>query len=257
MRHKEKFWNKKSIIWNFAITDLKLRYKNSILGFFWTFLEPLLILVVLYLVFTNIFKNTIEFFPLYLLLGIIMWQLISRGTQFSLNATLSKSGILSQIYIPLSIPPLSASITALIMLSLEMMVFGIFLVVFQFVPPITALFFPLLVILGFFLVLGISLPLSVLNVRFRDVQFIWGVILHAGFFLHPIFYKIEMLPEIAQDVLKFIPSVQILIMGRDMMLYENIPSTYDVLITIISTMIIFGIGFLIFKKFSKNLVEEL
>jgi len=69
-------WEKRSLIWTFAISDLKLRYRNSVLGFVWTFLEPLLLLLVLYVVFTNIFKADIEHFPLYLLLGLILWQMM-------------------------------------------------------------------------------------------------------------------------------------------------------------------------------------
>ena len=249
-------WNKRSIIWDFAITDLKIRYRNSVLGFFWTILEPLLFLLVLYIVFTNVFKSTIEHFPLYLLLGIIIWGMLVKGTQFGLNGIQSRSGVLSQIYIPVSFPGISASVTALIMFIFEMIVFGIFLVVFQFIPPYTILLFPLIILLQFVLVLGLSLPLSVLNVKIKDIQFIWGILLHAGFFLHPIFYKTEILPNELQAILQYSPMVHILNISRDLVIYGILPSTESIIFAVGMTFLIFAVGYGVFRKLSTRIMEE-
>ena len=257
MSVKHEIWNRKSIIWDFAVTDLKMRYRNSVLGFVWTILEPLFILLVLYIVFTNIFSNTIEYFPLYLLLGLIMWNMVVRGTQLALNSTLSRSSILSQIYIPVAIPPTSASITSLIMLAFEMVVFGFFLVAYQFLPPATIVLLPLIVVLEFLVVIGLALPLSVLNVRLRDTQFIWNVILTAGFFLNPIFYTMDVLPKTAQSILIYLPTVQILNFARDVALYGKVPTLENVAIALVTSLIIFGIGYAIFKKLSSGIIEEL
>ena len=108
MKISNEVWNKKYLIWDFAISDLKIRYRNSVLGFAWNFLEPLLLLAVLYIVFTNIFESDIEQFPLYLLLGLIMWSMFVRGTTTALTSITSKAGIFKQIYIPLEIPAISA-----------------------------------------------------------------------------------------------------------------------------------------------------
>lgn len=257
LKNNSLFWDKKSLIWHFAISDLKTRYRNSVLGFLWNFLEPLLLLFVLYIVFTNIFNNEIEHFPLYLLLGLIMWNMVSKSTQMALTSIINRESILTQINIPHSILPISVALTALIMFSFEMIIFGVFLAAFQFVPPITILLLPLIIILQFILVLGLSLPLSVLNAKFRDIQYIWGIILHAGFFLHPIFYKIEILPEILQEILVFSPMVQMLNISRNVSLYGELPSLNDVVLMVTVTFIIFFIGIGIYKKFSYNLIEEL
>ena len=202
-RFYEDVWKKRSLIYNFAISDLKIRYRNSVLGFFWTFLEPLLMLSVLYLVFTNIFKSQIEHFPLYLLLGIIIWNVFSRGTTIAINSILARGSILTQIYFPREIPSLSATVTAFFMLCFELIVFVIFMVVFQLIPSPTIVLLPFVLLLEFILVFGLSLPLSVLNVRFRDTQFIWAVILQVGFFSTPILYRSDILPEFAQRILSF------------------------------------------------------
>lgn len=254
---KNELWSRRSLIWDFAILDLKVRYRNSVLGFVWTFLEPLLLLSILYVVFTNVFKSQIEFFPLYLLLGLIMWNMFVRGTQMSLSSILSRGGILSQIHIPIEIPPISACLTSTIMLTFEITVLGIFMVAFKFIPPLTIVILPLVIILEFFLVLGLSLPLSVLNVRFRDIQFVWSVILQAGFFLTPIFYKVDILPQWLQSILHFNPMAQILNFAHDAALYGKLPTGNDMVIASMTTLIIFLVGYTIFRKLSSRVIEEL
>jgi len=250
-------WNKRSIIWDFAVTDLKLRYRNSVLGFAWTILEPLLILTVLYVVFTNIFESTIEHYPLYLLLGLIMWNMAVRGTQIGINSTLSRGPILTQINIPTEIPPISASITALFMLCFEMIVFAMFMIAFQIIPTWTLIILPFIIGLEFLLVLGLALPLSVVNIKFRDMQFIWGIIIHAGFFLTPIFYSLDILPEKIQAIIVFNPMVQILNIARDVTIYGELPSIEEFGIPVLMTFLIFTIGYGIYKKASNRIIEEL
>jgi lipopolysaccharide transport system permease protein len=254
---KSEVWKKKSLILDFAISDLKNRYRNSVLGFVWTLLEPLFILLVLYVVFTNIFKSSIEYFPLYLLLGLIMWNMFVRGTQLALNSLHSRGPILSQIRIPTEIPSISSSLTSLFMLTFEMIVFGIFLIAFHFIPPLTAIILPLIIGLEFILVLGISLPLSVLNIRFRDTQFIWAVVIQAGFFLTPIFYRLDILPIQAQNILVFSPMVQILNFAHDATLYGRFPTTDNIAIAVGTTFLVLLIGYAIFRKLSHRIIEEL
>ena len=257
MQIQNDIWKKKNLIWEFAIGDLKVRYRNSVLGFFWTILEPLLILSVLYFVFTNIFQSDIEYFALYLLLGLLLWNVVVRGTQIGMSSLTSRSHILTLIQIPILIPPISASITSLIMLAFELVVLVMFMVAFQFIPPVTILILPLVIVLEFILVLGLSLPLSVLNVKFKDIQFIWGVILTAGFFLSPIFYSIDKLPKEIQSIIIFNPMVPILNIARDVTLYGKIPSIDEVAILIFVVLSIFGMGYMGFRILGKKILEEL
>jgi len=257
MNFKNEIWARRSLIINFAVSDLKIRYKNSILGFFWSFLEPLLMLGVLYIVFSSIFKFDIENFPLYLLLGLILWNMFAKGTLLGQNSILSKAGIVTQIYFPREISPISSSLTALLMLFFEIIVFVIFMMIFQFTPGVNILFFPFVIIMEFILVLGLAFPLSVLNVRFRDVQFVWNILLQAGFFLTPIFYKLEMLPTWLQDILQFSPMVQIVTIAHDLVLYNQLPTLQSVGLLIFTTLVIFVIGYSIFKKMEKKIIEEL
>jgi len=254
---REEMWKTKGILFNFAISDLKIRYRNSVLGVLWSFIEPLLLLTVLFVVFSTMFKFEIPNFPIYLLLGIITWNFFKNGTTIALNSLTNRSALITQIYFPRSIPGLSAGITAAIMLIFELMVLGIFMAAFQFTPTITILLLPLILGLQLLLVLGVALPLSVLNVKFKDTEFIWGVVVHAGFFLTPIFYQFDMLPEAIRNVLQFSPMVQIVTMAHHVVLYGTLPSINTVLYAVGSISAITIIGYLIFRKYQGRIAEDM
>lgn len=250
-------WGMRGIIFNFAVSDLKIRYRNSILGVLWSLVEPLLLLGVLFFVFSTILKTEIPNFPIYLLIGIITWNFFKNGTTIALSSLKNRSSIMTQIYFPRSVPGISAGITASIMLLTEILVLGFFMVWLKLIPPITILLLPLVLLLEFVLILGISLPLSVLNVKYKDVEFIWGIALQAGFFLTPIFYQFDMLPESIRQILQFSPMVQVVTIAQHVTLYGQIPSLNSLLYAIVSTLIILVIGYLIFRKLQQRIVEEI
>ena len=250
-------WKMKGLIFNFAITDLKIRYKNSVLGVIWSLLEPLLLLGVLFVVFSTMFRFDIPNFPIYLLLGLITWNFFKNSTTIALTSLVNRAPLITQIYFPRSIPAISACLSASIMLIIELAVLGIFMAVLQFIPPITILLLPLVFLMALVFVLAISLPLSVLNVKFKDIEFIWGVVIHAGFFLTPIFYQFDMLPQFVRDVLQFSPMVQVVTMAHHLTLYGTLPSLNTIFYSIIMLLVLLGIGYGIFHKYQYRIVEEI
>ena len=254
---REEMWKTRSILFNFAVSDLKIRYRNSILGVLWSVIEPLLMLAVLFFVFSTMFKFDIPNFPIYLLLGIIVYNCFKNATTFALSSLSNRSALITQIYFPRSIPGISSAITAAIMLAIEVGILAVFMIALDFVPPITILLLPLVLALEFVFVVGVCLPLSVLNVKFKDTEFIWGVVLSAGFFLTPIFYQFDMLPEYMQSILQFSPMVQILTMAHHVVLYGVLPSLNTVLYAFGSISVVTVIGYLIFRKYQAKVVEEM
>jgi len=253
----KEIWNKRLLIQTFAINDLVVRYRNSILGFFWSILEPLLMLTILYVVFTQLFKSQIENYPLYLLLGLIMWNFFSRSTGMSLTSLLSKAGIVTKIYFPREILPLSSCITALIMLTFEMIIFFVFVLIFRFIPPTTIILLPGLLMIEFILTLGISFPLSIFNVRYRDIQHIWNLLLYAGFFISPVIYSTTTFPPKIRDLFMLNPMAQILEMSHNAVIYGTLPSLFDITYLLSVSFGIFIIGYLIFRKYQSKIIEEL
>jgi lipopolysaccharide transport system permease protein len=254
---REELWKTKGILFNFAIFDLKVKYRNSVLGILWSLIEPLLLLGVFFVVFSTIFKFEIENFVLYLLLGLITWNFFKNGTSLALGSITNRAAFVSQIYFPRAIPGLSAGVTAALLLLTELVIFAVFMVAHNFIPSLTIIYLIPIFLLELILIMGIALPLSVLNAKFKDVEFIWGVVLQAGFFLTPIFYQFDMLPETVRNVLQFSPMVQIVTMAHHVTLYGELPSVNSMLYAIFSVGITVIVGYLIFRKFQTKIVEDM
>jgi lipopolysaccharide transport system permease protein len=183
--------------------------------------------------------------------------MFARGTTMGLSSILNRGGIFSKVSLPLEIPAISVSITSFIMMTFEFAVFFVFMIVFQFIPPVTILWLPLLLLLTLVLTIGISLPLSVMYVFYRDLGYMWGVILQAGFFLSPIIYDLSIFPEEIRSWFYYNPMAGILNIGHAIVLGSAMPSTFEILYTVFIPFIILGIGYIIFKRYLVRVVEEL
>lgn len=248
-------WARKSLIAAFAINDLVIRYKSSILGFFWAILEPLAVFSVLYVILTYVIKSHIENYPIYLLLGIIMWNFFARGTTTSLGSLASRGEIITRIYFPREILPISSTVTAFIMMLLEFTVFFAFVIFFRFIPPITILILPVILGLEFVLVLALSFPLSVFNARYRDAQYIWNLLLYVGFFATPIFYSSQVFPVWVNKLLLVNPMAQILDIAHKVVLEGTLPSLSSIGYLVIVPFGLLFIGYLLFRVYEPKFVE--
>lgn len=253
----KEIWERRSLIMLLAFNDVKLRYRNSILGFLWTFLEPLLMLTVLYFVFTHIIKSAIPNYPIYLLLGLIVWYMFQRATTMGQTSLLDRSGLIQKVYFRREIIVLSACLTAFIMMTFEFGAFAVFVVAFRFVPPVTIALLPALLVVLFLLSVGISLFLSVMTVHFRDLKFIWQIILQALFFVCPIIYQLNLFPEHIKNILQLNPLVTILDTAHNLVLYGMLPTPKATFYMLGVTAIIFIVGYIVFRIKAKRLIEEL
>ncbi len=250
-------WNYRYLTLKLAISEFKLRYKNSILGFFWSLLEPLLMLLVLYVVFTNLMKVSVEHYQLFLLMGIISWNMLSRGTTMSLNSILGKPSLVQKVFFPREVLIISSCITALLMTLLEFVVFAIFMLVFNIIPGITIIYFPFVLFVEFLLLLGLSFGLAALNVYYRDVQYIWAVVLQAGFFAAPIIYPLSIIPEKYIWIIMLNPMTRIIDMLRGSVIYSTSPVLRDAVFIMAVALGILVAGYLIFLKLEPGLAEEI
>ena len=241
----------------FSTSELKIRYKNSVLGFLWSFLEPLLLLGVLYLAFTTILKNSIPNYPLYLLLGLILWGMYSRGTTMGLNSLIGKAGLIGKTSFPHEIPIISSNLTAFFMMMFEFVAFSVFIVAFRFVPPITIVFLPVAIVILLIYSLGISFALSVMAVRFRDLQSIWAIILQATFFLSPIFLSLNIYPANILSIISLNPLVSIIDMAHNITLYGKFPPIENLLQTVGIALLVLAAGYTIFRVYNKRIIEYL
>lgn len=179
-------------------TDFKLRYQGSALGYAWSLLRPLLLFVILYIVFVRFLKlgAGVPHYPVYLLLGIVIWNFFNEMTVQSLGSIVGRGDLIRKIRIPRWIIVLSSSISALINLFLNLVVIVIFMFINHVDLMRTILWLPLILAEVYLLSLGLSMFLSAAFVKFRDINYIWEVILQAGFYLTPILYPLTRIPSL-------------------------------------------------------------
>lgn len=255
--HIHELYRHRDLILRLAWSEFKLRYKNSALGFLWSLLDPLLMLAVLYVVFSNLMRIQVEYYQLFLLLGIVLWNFLDRGTSLSIWGIVGKPSLVQKVYFPRDILVISTCIMALMMTALEFVVFIIFMAIFRVMPQMTIAYFPLIFAFQFFIVLGLSLALAALNVYFRDVQFIWKVIVQIGFFATPIIYPITIFPEKVRWMLMINPMAQIITMMRDCILYRTGPETSNLAYLAVCSVLILLAGYLVFDRLESKFAEAI
>lgn len=196
-------------------TDFKLRYQSSFLGYIWSLLRPLFMFAILYLIFGVVFNAgaTIPHYPAYLLLGILLWNYFAEVTNSGVTAIVSKGDLLRKLNFPKYVIVLAGSISALINLVINFAVLAIFLVIGGVDLHWSSLLLPLTLIQLFVFSIGVAFLLSALYVRFRDIGYIWEILMQAAFYLTPILYPISFVidrsPDIAQ-ILMLNPVAQII-----------------------------------------------
>ena len=248
-------------------TDFKLRYQGSVLGYAWSLLRPLLLFVILYLVFVKFLKlgTGIPHFPVYLLLGIVMWNFFNEMTVQSLGSIVGRGDLIRKIRIPRWIIVLSSSISALINLFLNLLV----IIVFMFINHVdllrTTLWLPLILVEVYLLALGMSLLLSAAFVKFRDINYIWEVILQAGFYLTPILYPLSRITNLNfQKLILLNPMAQAIQDARYATITHQTTTAYQVfqhgwheLIPFAIVAIVLVGGLTYFRKESKYFAENI
>ena len=246
----------KELIKNLVISDLKTKYSSSVLGFAWSMLNPLLMMLVLYLVFSNVFRFTQEHFALYLLIGLTGWRFFANGTSAAIYSIVGKTSLVTKIYIPREILTLSTVISALISSLLEFLVLIPLLIIFGASLSLTIVIFPVLHVLYFLIVYGIALMLASLYVYYRDINQIWELLLQIGFFLSPIVYPASLVPDKYKFYYMLNPITQLIEMYRNALLNGALPELTGIGIVVITGIILFVFGSWLFRRLSHRFAEE-
>ncbi|HRK40553.1 MAG TPA: ABC transporter permease [Candidatus Saccharibacteria bacterium] len=209
---KERYTYSAILLRELVITDFKLRYQSSILGYVWSLLRPLALFIILYFVFVKFLRvgESIEHFPVYLLLGIVIWNYFSEVTNNGVSAIVSRGDLLRKLNFPKYVIILAGSFSALINLGLNFLVVIMFAVYNDVSLMSSIIWLPVLVIELFIFSLSMAFLLGALFVKIRDVNYIWEVIMQGAFYATPILYPISIIPELAQKILILNPMAQII-----------------------------------------------
>ncbi|MEA2195445.1 MAG: type transport system permease protein [Solirubrobacteraceae bacterium] len=180
-----------------ALTELKVRFFDSALGYLWSLMRPLMFFGVLYLVFNQIIRagDTIDFYPVVLLMGIVLYTFVAEATGDSVESMIKHESLIRRVAFPRLVIPLAVTVTAVFNLLMNLIVVFVFIALAGVEIRWTWLELPVLLALLMALSLGIALLLSVLYVRFRDIKPIWQVVLQATFYATPILYPVEVVRQ--------------------------------------------------------------
>lgn len=238
--------------------DLKGRYKGSVLGFLWTFINPLLQLLVYTMVFSVIMRAGIEDYYMFLFVGLVPWIFFSSSLNGGASCIWSQKEMVKKIYFPREVLPISYVTSQFVNMLLTFIV--IFAVIFLTGRElnIAALpYLPVIMIVEYLLALGVTMISSAITVYLRDVEYILGIVAMAWQFLTPIMYSIEQVPEELHIVFNLNPMSPIIIAYRDILYYGRVPQLSTLLSALVLGVILLIVGVLVFGHLQKHFAEEL
>ncbi len=250
-------------------TDFKLRYQGSVLGYLWALLRPLMMFAILYVVFAKLLKmgSDIPHYPVYLLVGTTMWSFFTECTSQGIQAIVNRGDLIRKISFPKYIVVVSATLTAVINMLINLVVIIIFAFINGVQPSWNWFLVPIFLLELYVLSLGISFLLGAINAKFRDVTSIWDVVIQALFYAVPIIYPVSMIAqtsELASKVLLLNPIAQIiqdvrynLVTTETITTWNYIDNPFLKLIPIVFIIALFVCAALYFKKKSKFFAEEI
>lgn len=248
-------------------TDFKLRYQGSALGYAWSLLRPLFMFAILFVVFNYVFKigKGIPNYPIYLFMGIVLWNFFNEMTSQSLGSIVARGSLIRKIRIPRWMIIVSTSVSALINVSLNMLI----VLLLSYVAGLdflkTSIYVPLFVAEVYVFALGVSLILAPLFVKYRDITYIWDVVTQAGFYATPILYPLSLIHNTLFLKLIFInPMAQAIQGAREAFvttqtttINEVYGSPISIAIPILVVLITLIIGVQYFKKEAPDFAENL
>lgn len=237
--------------------DIGGKYKNSFLGVLWSFVNPLLQIIVYAIIFPLIMRSNIEYYVVFMVCGLIPWNYFSTVINRASFTMIENGNILKKVYFPREILPLSVVTSETITFLISSIIIVGFVLGYGLGITINIVFYPILLFVQFVLLLGISLFVSSITVYFRDLQHFIGVLLQLFFYATPIVYSVESIPENFQWILKYNPMTYIIEGYRDIFYYQTMPEIGTLLIVLVIGILLCVTGYIVFNKLQKKFAEEL
>ena len=245
------------VVGQLVTKDFKLKYRRSVLGVVWSVLNPLLMMLVQAVVFTQLMRNmdaNIPNYPIYLILGNTAWSLMSDATNQGMRSIMSASSLLKKVRINRWVFPVQKVLFAAVNYAFSMVAVALVMAVFGWAPSIYALYLPLGLLYLMVFCLGLAMLLSALAVFFRDVIHLWSVFMTAWMYLTPLFYSPAILPEWLQTAMHFNPMYLYVTFIRRILLWRTDPGMLVHIGCIVCALVSLGIGYLVFHKTEEKFI---
>jgi len=255
----------RAILGEMVRTDFKVRYQGSVLGYLWSLLKPLLLFAVLYILFTVIapIGKGVPHYGVSLLLGIVFWNFFAETTMIGASSVVARGDLIRKISIPRYLVVLSSSVSALINLGLSLIIVFIFALANGVTPNIGWILLPVVILELTALSVGLAFILATAYVRFRDITYIWEVILQAAFYASMIITPMSIVPKTLHDWLFMNPIVQMvqdarhmIIGGDSITIWNTVDTPIGKIIPFIIVVVLCAVGFVYFRAKSKYFAED-
>lgn len=258
MKLIKELYSYRTMIASLVKRDLRGRYKGSVLGFLWTFLNPLFQLIVYTVVFSFILPSGIEKYYLYLFVALVPWLFFSTALTGGSSCIIVQKDLIKKIYFPRLVLPVSFVISQFINMLLTFIVIFIVIMISGIGINFIALtYLPVIMLVEFILALGIVTLVSAITVYLKDLEYILGIISMAWMYMTPILYDITLIPEKFRSLYMLNPMTPIIVAYRDILYYKKIPEIETLGLGIILGIVVLVIGIFAFKKLNKRFAEEL
>jgi ABC-type polysaccharide/polyol phosphate export permease len=243
-----RLFNYRDLIVTLVVRELTVRYKRSTIGFLWTMLQPLLMMVVLYMVFSTLFKFAVANYPVYVMAGILFWNFFSQSITSSMNSLRGNAPLLKKLPVPHAVFPLATVAAGVVNLLLALVpLFGLLIVTGHPLTP-ALLFLPVAILIATVFTLGAGLLLSPLAVFFYDIVEVVGVVLMIAMYVTPIIYPMSIVPDSFRWLVRFNPVRSILEVFRDPIYYGKVPPLSHLSVAVSLALLAFALGYFCFRR---------
>ncbi|MCG7407942.1 ABC transporter permease [Paenibacillus sp. ACRRX] len=250
-------YNYREMLKNLVVRDLRTRYKESVLGFFWTLINPLIMLLIYSIAFKTIMRMDIENYSIFLFSGLLPWLYHQTVIAGNTSIIVNNSGLIKKVYFPYEILPLSTTIAGAVNYLLCLIVLLVSMVYVGIPITINLVYFPIILLIQMILILGMSMILSALNVFFRDLEHIVSLLMMAWFYLTPIFYPLTMVPEKYSHFFYLNPMTHLEQAYRQIFYYGKAPEFTNLLMCFAFSVGFLLVGTILFNLLKKRFAEEL
>ena len=249
-------YNYRELLKNNVKKEIRGRYKNSILGVFWTFLNPLLQLAVYALIFPLILKTTQQYYVIFVCIGLIPWTFFTVSVSQSAYTIIANGNIIKKVYFPREILPISVVTSGMINFLISTSIIIVFCFIYGLGLTKYVLFFPIIMIIQFILQLGIAFILSAVTVYFRDLEHFVQILLQVMFYATPIVYGKKDIPEAFSFIIKLNPVAHLINAYRSIFYDQSVPNMKNLGILFGASTVFCIIGYFVFKKLQRGFAEE-
>ncbi len=238
-----------------AWRNVRLRYKSSFFGFLWTLLNPLLFLLIFLLIFSEAFPQ-VENYPVFALSGLIFWSFFATTSAHVMGALVENAAVLRSLAVPPLVFPLAQLLAGLFNLFMSFIPFAIILHLFGRIPSMTDLLVVPIVLCFAAFILGISLALAALNVYFRDIGLLWNALLPAFFYITPIAYPADLIPERMRWIAEVNPLYHFIVAFREVLYYGRIPSMEQLVLITGLAILASTIGWVLYRALRPGFIAN-